>query len=122
LKFQGNGQTLKWRRDLLDGWTFHVDVPAGVSQVEASLDFMAPSGSAGGEYTAGASTTSKMAIVSWNTLVLYPAGFTSDQLSYQAQIHFPEGWKFSTSLPIASQSGGMLEFKPVSLTMLVDSP
>jgi len=27
LKFTANGQPLNWRRDLLDGWTFHVDVP-----------------------------------------------------------------------------------------------
>src|SRR5712691_4854632 len=27
LKFTANGQILKWRRDLLDGWTIHVEVP-----------------------------------------------------------------------------------------------
>src|SRR5579863_7677956 len=42
LKFSANGQPLTWRRDLLDGWTFHVDVPQGVSLVNASLDFVAP--------------------------------------------------------------------------------
>src|SRR5450432_1152345 len=35
LKFTANGQTLPWRRDLLDGWTFHVEVPAGASCVDA---------------------------------------------------------------------------------------
>src|SRR3981081_4538060 len=30
LKFSAGGQTLKWRRDLLDGFTIHVEVPAGV--------------------------------------------------------------------------------------------
>ena len=29
LFFKANGQTLKWRRDTLDGFTIHVDVPAG---------------------------------------------------------------------------------------------
>ena len=45
LKFTANGKALAWRRDLLDGWTFHVEVPAGVSSVEASLDFISPAGS-----------------------------------------------------------------------------
>src|SRR5947207_15135407 len=54
LKFIANGQTLSWRRDLLDGWTFHVEVPAGVSSVEALLDFISPAGSEG-IYTGGAS-------------------------------------------------------------------
>src|SRR5438105_4017467 len=52
LKFTANGQTLAWRRDLEDGWTFHIEVPTGVTSIEASLDFISP---AGGEamYTAG---------------------------------------------------------------------
>jgi predicted metalloprotease with PDZ domain len=119
LKFTANGQTLSWRRDLLDGWTFHVEVPAGVSSVEASLDFLSP---AGGAYTAGASTTDKMTVLSWNTMLLYPAGFTSDQLTYQADLHLPQGWKFGTALPIDSQSGEQITFKPASLTRLIDSP
>ncbi len=121
LMFTGNGQTLKWRRDLLDGWTLHVEVPAGVSTVEAKLDFISPAGR-GGIYTGGANATDKMTVLSWNTLVLYPAGFTSDQLTYDASLRLPEGWKFGTALPVASQSGNSIDFKPVSLTTLVDSP
>ena len=121
LKFTANGQTLPWRRDLLDGWTFHVEVPAGVTTVEASLDFISPAGP-GGIYTGGASATDKMTVLNWNTLLLYPAGFTSDQLNYEATLRLPEGWKLGTPLPIASQSGEEVTFKPASLTRLVDSP
>ena len=42
LFFKANGQTLKWRRDLLDGFTLHVEVPTGVSEVNAELDFLSP--------------------------------------------------------------------------------
>jgi predicted metalloprotease with PDZ domain len=121
LKFTANGQTLKWRRDLLDGWTFHIEVPAGVSAVNASLDFVSPTGEEG-LFTGGASATDKMTVLSWNTVLLYPAGWTSDELTYQASLRLPEGWKFGTPLPIASQSGRELKFNPVSLTTLVDSP
>ena len=121
LKFTANGQTLAWRRDLEDGWTFHVEVPAGVTNVEASLDFISP---AGGEamYTAGASATDKLTILAWNTVLLYPAGWPSDELQFEASLHLPDGWKFGTPLPVASQSGAEIKFKPVSLTTLVDSP
>ena len=121
LKFTANGQTLKWRRDLLDGWTIHVEVPAGASAVKASLDFISPAGE-DGIFTAGASATDKMAVLSWNTLLLYPAGWTSDDLKYEASLRLPEGWKFGTPLPLASQSGTELKFNPASLTTLVDSP
>jgi predicted metalloprotease with PDZ domain len=121
LKFRAEGKELKWRRDLLDGWTFHVEVPAGVSRVEASLDFVSPA-EVEGIYTAGASATDKMAVISWNTLLLYPDGWTSDELKFEASLRLPEGWKFGTSLAIASQGGGELKFAPTSLTLLVDSP
>jgi predicted metalloprotease with PDZ domain len=121
LKFTANGQTLKWRRDLLDGWTLHVEVPAGANSVDASLDFLSPPGSEG-IYTGGASATDKMTVVSWNTMLIYPAGGTSDELTYEATLRLPQGWKFGTPLPIASQSGSEIKFKPASLTTLVDSP
>jgi predicted metalloprotease with PDZ domain len=121
LKFTANGQTLKWRRDLLDGWKFHVEVPAGVSTVNASLDFISPTGEEG-LFTGGASATDKMTVLSWNTVLLYPEGWTSDELTYLARLRLPEAWKFGTPLPVASQSGAELKFNPVSLTTLVDSP
>src|SRR6202166_4538538 len=120
LKFTANGQTLKWRRDLLDGWTLHVEVPPGISAVNASLDFISPAGEEG-IFTAGASATNKMTVLSWNTVLLYPAGYTSDELMYQASLRLPQGWQFGTPLPIASQSGVEINFKPASLTTLVDS-
>jgi len=121
LKFTASGQTLNWRRDLLDGWTFHVEVPAGASSVEALLDFISPAGSEG-IYTGGASATDRMAVLSWNTVVLYSEGWTSDELTYEPTLKLPSGWKFGTSLSATSQSGSEIKLAPVSLTMLVDGP
>lgn len=121
LKFVANGQVLKWRRDLLDGWTFHVELPPGTSQVEVSLDFASPVGNEAA-YTAGVTATDKMAVVSWNTVLLYPEGWPSNDLTYQASLRLPDGWKFGTALPIASQSGNEIKFDPASLSTLVDSP
>jgi predicted metalloprotease with PDZ domain len=127
LKFTANGQILKWRRDLLDGWTIHVEVPAGAASVEAALDFISPPVT-GGEYTGGPSATDKLAIINWNTMLLYPEGWTSDELIYEASLRLPVGWKFGTALPVASHTGEQpieqpqITFKPVSLTTLVDSP
>jgi len=122
LTFTANAQTLKWRRDLLDAWTFHVEIPAGVSSVEATLDFTAPAGYSQGLHSGGASTTDKMTVVNWNTVLLYPAGWTSDELAYEASLRLPTAWKYGTSLTVASQNGEEIKFQPVSLTTLVDSP
>jgi predicted metalloprotease with PDZ domain len=121
LKFTAGGKTLKWRRDLLDGFTFHVEVPPGESEITASLDYTSPASSESG-YSAGLSATEKLYIVSWNALLLYPAGYGSDQLTYSASLKLPAGWKFGTSLRVSNQSGSDIHFAPVSLTMLVDGP
>lgn len=126
LKFSASGQELKWRRDLLDGWTFHVEVPPGATTIEASLDFTSPAGGPG-MYSGAANATDKMAVLSWNTVLLYPAGWTSDELKYEASLKLPRGWKFGTSLGVASlsgvsHSGSEIKFQPTSLTLLVDSP
>jgi len=49
---------LKWRRDLLDGFTLHVEVPAGENEVNVELDFLSPATFEGG-FSAGSSATIK---------------------------------------------------------------
>ena len=121
LKFSAGGKTLQWRRDLLDGYTIHVDVPAGETEVSAELDFLSPPTFEGG-FSAGSSATDKLAIISWNQVLLYPKGYKSDDINYSASLKLPEGWKFGTPLPITSQHGNEIHFATVSLTTLVDSP
>jgi len=121
LFFKANGQTLKWRRDLQDGFTIHVEVPQGVTEVQADLDFLSPATLEGG-FSAGSSATAKLAIISWNQVLLYPKGYKSDDINYTASLKIPDGWKFGTPLPITSQSSNEIHFAPVSLTTLVDSP
>ena len=121
LKFSAAGKTLKWRRDLLDGFTIHVEVPAGVNEVAAELDFLSPATFEGG-FSAGSSATDKLAIISWNQVLLYPKGWKSDDINYTASLKLPAGWKFGTPLPVTGQSGNEIHFATVSLTTLVDSP
>lgn len=113
LKFEGNGKVIPWKRDLLDVFTFHIDVPSGVSRVHASYDYIAPE-----NYSA----TDKLLVLEWNQVALYPAGTPADKLTYDARLILPEGWKFGTSLPIASEAGNRVAFKPISFDLLVDSP
>jgi predicted metalloprotease with PDZ domain len=127
LKFFGAGKALKWRRDLIDGFTIHVEVPDGITEVNAELDFLSPATFEGG-FSAGSSATDKMAVISWNQVLLYPKGWKADELTYVASLKLPANWKFGTPLPIASTTGDQLNgetqitFRPASLTTLVDSP
>ncbi len=113
IKFEAGGKTIPWQRDLLDVFTFHLDVPAGATHLEASYDTIEPD---------GASATDKLLVLEWNEAVLYPAGTPAAQLIYQANLVLPEGWKFGTALPVETASGNQVSFKPISLDLLVDSP
>jgi predicted metalloprotease with PDZ domain len=113
LKFFAAGKEIPWVRDSLDMFTFRVSVPAGVNSLEVHMDYVAP---------VDLSTTDQLCVVDWNQLLVYPKGFTSDQLTYQASIKIPAGWKFGTSLAIQNQAAQEISFAATSLTLLVDSP
>ena len=120
LKFTGNGKTIPWRRDLVDMFTFHLNIPQDVSKLDVKLDYVEPEFTSG--FSAGASATDKLVVISWNQNLLYPAGHLAQHLIYKATLKLPEGWKFGTALPVAHQQGNEVEFKPTSLNRLVDSP
>lgn len=120
LKFSANGKILAWRRDLDDMYAIHLEVPPGSTSVSAHLDFLlsAP----GPTIDFAASSSSKLMIVMWHEVVLYPKGRPAHEILFDPTLRLPEGWKFNTSLPVASQTGDTVTFATVPLDLLVDSP
>lgn len=113
LKFEANGQSISWQRDTLDVYTFHLQVPEGATRLDANYDYIEP---------ANDSATDKLMVLEWNEAVLYPAGSPSSQITYEATLILPEGWKFGTALPVENAAEPRIVFKPISLELLVDSP
>ncbi len=120
LVITSGGKTVPWRRDDVNMFAYHVDVPAGVGSIDIAFDFISPSESSG--FSSGASATTELAVVSWNQLLLYPEGADADSLQFQANLKLPNSWKFGTALPIRRESGAEIEFQPAALTTLIDSP
>jgi predicted metalloprotease with PDZ domain len=120
LVISGAGKLIPWRRDLVDMFAFHLDVPAGVTSLDIKFDYIEPNVTSG--FSAGSSATAKMMVVSWNQNVLYPAGARAQEITYEPTLRLPQGWKFGTALPVEKQDGEEIQFKPVSLNRLVDSP
>lgn len=120
IKVSANGKPLPWKRDAVNMYEFHIDVPAGVSLLDVTAEFISPPETGG--FSSGSSITSELAVLSWNQLLLYPKGVPGDQLRIQASLKVPAGWRYGTALPIESESGNQILFKPSSLTTLVDSP
>jgi predicted metalloprotease with PDZ domain len=120
LKITGAGKALAWRRDLVDMFAFHLDVPQGVTSLDINFDFLLSAPKSG--YSAGASATAYLNVLSWNQLVLYPKGYDAANLTFVPSLRLPAEWKFGTALPGAKQNGDTIDFSPVSLETLVDSP
>jgi predicted metalloprotease with PDZ domain len=119
LKMTAAGRPAAWKRDPLDIYSFQVEVPAGATALDVQLDYLAPTKE---EYSADTSATARLAILSWQDVLLYPAGRGADRLVYQASLRLPRGWKQSTALSVARETAERIDYRPVSLTTLVDSP
>ena len=121
LKFTAGGKTLAWRRDDVDMYAFHLEVPAGVETLEASLDYLSPG--EGGQFSDSPAATAKLAVLEWSLVLLYPQGTRSDDVIYEPRLRLPAGWQHATALWMGGNAKNeRLDFQPVSLTTLVDSP
>jgi predicted metalloprotease with PDZ domain len=119
IRMEATGKALAWQRDDVDMYAFHVTVPEGASTIDVSLDAITSSDSAG---AGGPAASSNLLDLNWNAVVLYPQGADSDAVEFIPSIKLPAGWKFGTALVSKHASGDEVEFAPVSLTTLVDSP
>jgi predicted metalloprotease with PDZ domain len=120
LVFTANGQNVPWERDPVNMFAFHLNIPAGVTVLEASVDFLATAAPSG--FSAGASTSPNLAVVSWNEVALYPAGTPAGEIKFAPSVKLPEGWKLGTALASTGTDGTTTQFETVPLDTLVDSP
>ena len=115
LRLSANGKPLMWKRDKYNVYAFHVDVPAGVSSIDADFQYLSSRDD-------GFEITDRMMDMEWSTVTLYPAGYFSHGVTFSPSVTLAHGWQFGTALETASQSGDTVTFKPVTLENLVDSP
>jgi predicted metalloprotease with PDZ domain len=119
--FRAAGRVLSWHRDPVDMYAFHVEVPQGVTSIDAAIDYLSPV-EMPGNFSSGSSATEKLAVLSWNWLVLYPKGLGSDDVGVKASLKVPADWQWVSALPHSSSVPSAVEFELASLTTVVDSP
>jgi predicted metalloprotease with PDZ domain len=118
LLIQANGARVQWVRDPVDVFAFHVEVPAGATNLDVSFQFTSPADTNEGRVV----MTPDMLNLQWTAVALYPAGYFARQIMVEPSVRFPEGWQFATALETAANNGGVTTFKPVSFDTLMDSP
>jgi predicted metalloprotease with PDZ domain len=102
---RANGQELKWVRDDLDVYAFHIAVPQGVRAIDVDFQYVSPTANNQGRVVA----TPDLASIEWIANSMYPAGYYVRDIPVQASVIIPTGWKVATALRPSGQSGNRID-------------
>jgi predicted metalloprotease with PDZ domain len=116
LTITANGKQVPWSRDRVNMYAFHVAAPKDASTLEVSFQFLASLDPKRSRISA------KFADLTWNSVLLYPVGYFSRDIKFEAALRLPEAWKFACSLDVKAQDGNLIHFKETTLNTLIDSP
>ncbi len=78
LKLSAGGKSIAWRRDDVEMFAFHCDIPAGVNVLDVTFDDVSQP-----ETTASA----KLARIKWNRLLVYTQGVNSDAINVKTSLN-----------------------------------
>lgn len=117
LQFYAQGKRLEWKRDPLDMFAFHIEVPAGAKAVNVTFDFVSATVANQGRIVA----TPELMSLQFFSLSLYPAGYFVRQIPVQARIKLPVGWSAASGLP-SKKEGNTYVYEKTNYEVLVDSP
>ena len=119
IRMEAAGHPLAWQRDAVEMYEFHVSCTRWGGRARRVPRAITTQDSAGG---GGPAASDNLLDLNWNAVVLYPKGARSDDVMFAPSVTLPAGWKFGTALVEAKATGDEVEFSPVTLTTLVDSP
>ena len=118
VQFFAGDQKLVWKRDPVEVYAFHVDVPAGAKAVTAKFLHTSPLQSSEGRIT----MTQEMLNLQWEKMSLYPAGHYVRRIRVVPSVTIPQGWTAAVALDGVQQQGNRLTWGETSYEILVDSP
>jgi predicted metalloprotease with PDZ domain len=111
LRIRSGNATLPWTRDPEEIYTIHVEVPSGTDAITVDFDTLLEN-----------TISDHQLLLAWNTAVLYPRNVDKRELLIEPSILLPPNWKQGSSLRVTGESSGRVNFTPVSLERLIDSP
>jgi predicted metalloprotease with PDZ domain len=117
LQISANGKRLQWKRDPVDVFAFHIDVPNGAKKLDLEFQFASATSGDQGRIV----MTPAMMSLQFNSMSLYPAGYFVRRIPVQARVKYPEGWSAASGLP-AKAVGSTYSYEKTNYEVLVDSP
>ena len=122
LQITSGGRVVAWRRDSLDPFSFHIDIPAGVNVLDVRFDYISPPKAFGDGYGKAPNSTAHLIILPFNHFMLYPRDASAESIEVKADVLIPSGWKFDAALRPERIEGGHIWLPQTTLYTLVDSP
>ena len=118
LTITGNkGAPIRWTRDPVDVYAFHIDVPDGTKKLNLAFQFISATAKDQGRIV----MTPNLISLQWNSVSLYPAGYFTRDIPVSATVHYPAGFTAASGLP-SKANGPIYTYDTTSYETLVDSP
>lgn len=119
LSFKAGNQSLVWKRNPLDAFAFHVEIPEGTQFITINFDYLSPTLPSHGRIV----MTSEMLNWQWEMGSFYPAGHYTSQIRIQPSIKLPTGWQVGTALKaLLVSANNEVTFEETHYEALIDSP
>ncbi len=123
LRILADKTELPWVRDNVDVYAFHIDIPPGVTEIEALFQFTSATTSNQGRIVMAPS----MLNLRWHQVSLYPAGHYVRQIPVEATAIYPAGWRAASAMrpkPKQERADNLnrVTYQKTDYDTLVDSP
>jgi predicted metalloprotease with PDZ domain len=113
-----DGKRVQWVRDPIDLFALHVPLDANAKAVDLEFDYLSSNRQAEGRIE----MSDAILDLEWNEVLLYPAGYFTRDIPFDATLKLPDGWKYATALETAANNGSSVTFQETTLNTLADSP
>jgi predicted metalloprotease with PDZ domain len=111
LRISSGNMALHWTRDPEEIATIYVEIPANTDRITVDFNTLLEN-----------TISDHQLLLAWNTVMLYPRSIDKRQLMIEPSVLLPANWQQGSSLLVTSRTGNRVNFAPVSLERLIDSP
>jgi predicted metalloprotease with PDZ domain len=109
LHILAGAQELDWQRDPYEMYRLKLVVPQATDHLDVKFSFV------------NGFASENLGVISWNELLLYPEGQSSDDIRVQGSVKLPPGWQGVGALQ-TTPSFDQIALPESDLTTMVDSP
>jgi predicted metalloprotease with PDZ domain len=111
VRIRSGNTPLLWKRDPEEIATIHVEIPPNTDRITVDFDTLLEN-----------TVSDHQLLLAWNTVVLYPRAIDKRELMIEPSVLLPANWQQGSSLEVTGRAGNRVNFAPVSLERLIDSP